>query len=88
MLVSRFVRVVDHELNTAVPEWFQRYLMEFARLDPRSMTFRYVDKRAAAPALEDSEVWVNLGHLRAAMAALARGFEVVLRELHRRRRPG
>ncbi len=76
-LVSSFVDRVQRELSMSVPDWFQKYLAEFAAIDPNAEALRFADECARASLVARNEAWVELAHLRDVVGLLARGFENV-----------
>ena len=76
-LAEMFESTVTERFGEEVPSWITARLKEMAAIDPGSTAFRYgenYDRQRKADVSVDGEIYVDLGHLQAVMAALNAAF--------------
>lgn len=66
-LADRFQSMILDDFDNAVPDWIPQRIMEFAKIDPASTTFRYNQHTAF---VSGPTYLIDVAHLRAAMNAL------------------
>jgi hypothetical protein len=74
VLFEAFERICIDQHGHPVPNWVKARIQEFSGIDAGSFSFRYAKTRDGAYNI-NTELWVELAHLRQIMAVICDGFE-------------
>lgn len=77
-LLGEFEKICIAQYGQQVPNWVKARIMEFSSIDAGSFSFRYAKALDGSYNI-DSELWIELAHLRQVISAICDGFERIAR---------
>ena len=81
VLFEEFEKICIVQYGQQIPNWVKERMQEFSDIDSGSFSFRYAKARDGTYNI-DSELWVELTHLRQVITAICNGFELMTQVEH------